>query len=261
MLNRREFNKTVAGLATFLGLPAASLANFKESTVNEKKEKVDWRVEEIKKCSKDFEHFCSYLKVPNPFKGYVPLKLYDFQKEYFNCLEKDRFCIGVKPRSVGHTSLNCAYSLWKMFFKEKRCMIVTSSPLHVSNTFRFMYHSLPQWLRMSAVEPLTSKGIFDHSPQHELGWGKLNICSPQSMGYKGQTIHYLFVDEPAYMYNMDQNWKIMFPMLSSGACCSIISSVTSLKHVKGERGDWFMTLYEEAKRKENLLKVFDYERI
>jgi hypothetical protein len=204
---------------------------------------------EIKNCAGDFLYFCeTYVKVIHPIRGLVNFKLYDYQKRYVKALADHRFVIAPKFRQGGFTTLTCAWLLWRFLFKQDEAnMVMTKSDreaCYTSSTVRRMIDYLPEFLK-----PKMSK-CNDHSLVSEDTNCKMWFLTCEAAC--GRAINYLFIDEPAFIKDMDKHWKAMYPVLSTGGHCIATSSVN------GAEG-WFFETVKGAFEKKNDFFLFTAE--
>jgi hypothetical protein len=66
----------------------------------------------------------------------------------------------------------------------------------------------------------------------------------------GKFINYLIIEESAFIKDMEENWKALFPCISHGGNCIAMSTVN------GNHG-WFYDGYTRAKNNQNSFSVFD----
>ncbi len=193
---------------------------------------------ELFKCAQSFEYFCeTYLKLVHPKHGLVPFKLYPYQKQVIELLRENRFVVGLKFRQGGFSSLMVAWYLWRCMFQfDESNMILCNydreaiSKNHIARTF---IEHLPDWLK-----PKLSKHN-DHLMIFEETGCKLFFRTPEAAC--GRSIQNLYIDEAAYIPDLDKHWKAMWPVLSNGGHCCVISSANGT-------GNWFHEVYTGAEK-------------
>lgn len=196
---------------------------------------------EFKKCAESFAYFCeTYVRIEHPLRGLIPFKLYDFQKRYVELIESKRFLINKKFRQGGFSTVNAVWLLWLSMFKlDKRSMIATKTDRMAcehSWIIRSVIKWLPEWLQPK----------LDKENDHEIHFEETN-CSIYFFAFeasKARALDYLFVDEAAFIKDMDQHWKCMFPTLSCGGNCVVTSTPN------GNKG-WFHDVYMGSVNGEN----------
>jgi phage FluMu gp28-like protein len=92
----------------------------------------------------------------------------------------------------------------------------------------------------------------DKNTQHE----KLFIETASQLSFytvvsaKGRGCTHVYIDEAAYIKNMDEEWRALHPVLSCGGRCYVLSTVNGV-------GNWFEKTYHGAVKKENAFHVYD----
>lgn len=205
---------------------------------------------ELRKCAEDFVYFCeNYVKIIHPVHGLVSFTLYPYQKRYVKALQDNRLLICKKFRQGGFTTLNCAWALWKcMFCFDKTIMICCPTDRHVtwmhSPTIDKMLNELPDWLK-----PKMAKQN-DHQKHFEDTRCKIFIYKLETEKTRGRHLDYVFIDEAAFIANMDKHWKEIYPTITAGGKCCAISSTN------GTQNNWFHDIYTAAEKMQNNFKIF-----
>lgn len=192
----------------------------------------------------DFHKFAMILKAGHPFKGSVTPCQYDFQKRWINHLEANQFSIGSKFRQGGFTTNTLAYLLWKCMYRiEERVLVMTRSDrcaLDCSAVVRRFINTMPL-----AYRPLTSK-CNDHQIQFSETGSTIHFYVPEAAC--GRSVSLLFIDEAAFVPDMDRYWKGLYPVVCQGRV--IVVSTPKKK-------SWFNKTLIDAKNLEN--KFVPYE--
>lgn len=201
---------------------------------------------EIKNCAESFVYFCEkYIKVHHPLRGLVPLTLHNYQKRYAEFLDSNRFVIAKKFRQGGFTTVTLAWLLWRFLFKlDERNMVMSKTDREAVNCgwiVRHMLRELPDFL-----QPNLSKQN-DHTLECDELNNRLTFHTPEAAC--GRALDHLFIDEPAFIKDMHQHWKAMYPTLSTGGHCIAVSTPN------GKYG-WFYDIYNLAETGRNEFKVF-----
>lgn len=178
-------------------------------------------------------------------RGLIPFKLFDFQKRYVGDLEKHRFVIATKFRQGGFTTTTVAWLLWRSLFKvDESSMVMSKMDREAINTCWIARHflkNLPDFLR-----PEMEKET-DHELQFKDTNCRLSFYTP--VAACGRALNYLFIDEAAFIKDMDQHWKAVYPTLSTGGHAIVLSTVNGV-------GNWFEETYFLAQKKENNFHIF-----
>lgn len=183
------------------------------------------------RCAKSFEHFCSYLKIHHHTKGEIAFDLYLYQKRLIEFYERNNFVIAKKFRQGGFTTVTLAYFLWLAVFRPSSNYGVISrtdrEARYHGKILRRLIESLPTWLK-----PETT-ACKDHLIELKNG-SKITLRTPSAT--VGCAFDFIFIDEPAFIGDMDKHWKALYPTISNGGKCIAISTPN------GDEG-WFYDMY------------------
>lgn len=206
------------------------------------KEKVK---EEIKKCGRDPVHFIkNFCKITHPEKGIIPFKLFDFQEQCVADFEDFRFNIVLKGRQLGLSTVVAGYIAWMLLFRRQKSVLVVATKLEVASNLvkkvKNMIKHVPDWLRIAEIS-------VDNRTSFELNNGSwIKASSTSESAGRSEALSLLVVDEAAFVEDMDELWKSIFPTLSAGGRCIAISTPNGV-------GNWFHETYTSA---ENLTNDF-----
>lgn len=205
---------------------------------------------EFAKCSLDFFYFAhKYVKILHPKRGLVPFICYKYQHHVVSDFESYRFSMLSKFRQAGLTTLAELWGLWKCIFHEDQQIVLISKTdaeaVKAGEIIDRARDHLPTWL-----QPSPEGKWNDHKKEfHETG-SCLSFCSPERA--RGLAITYLIVDEAAFIPEMDKHWKAIYPTLSTGGNCIIISTVNGL-------GNWYERYYHKSKRTGKPFHIIDLD--
>lgn len=209
--------------------------------------KAEW--DEILKCRKDFGYFAGkYLKIIHPKKGLINFKLYDFQKKVVGDFEDYNYNIVKKFRQAGLTTVASLWLLWKcLFYTDQRCMILSKSDREakaVGKTVAAAKKELPPFL-----QPIMNNDN-DHEKEFLETGSAMWFFTPSAA--RSRALTYLVIDEAAFIPQMDEHWKAMYPTLSTGGNCIVISTVHGI-------GNWYEETYTNARDKKNQFHVINLD--
>jgi hypothetical protein len=106
--------------------------------------------------------------------------------------------------------------------------------------------NLPSWL-----QPKKKEGKWnDHIKQFTDTGSSIKFHSP--VAARGKAVTFLIIDEAAFIADMESHWKAMWPVLSTGGSCVVVSTVNGL-------GNWYEQTYHEAKENINKFNVIDLD--
>lgn len=202
--------------------------------------------EEYKKCEESCEYFIlNYIDIRHPVRGIVPFSLYPFQKRIVSEISNNRFNIIRKFRQAGVTTIMCAYALWYIIFKKNKNVMVVSIGERESNAFLervvLMYDNLPSFLKPE----ITKKNVHNFM----LSTGGSIKSQPAGAG-RGEGVSLLIIDEAAFIEKMREFWKAIYPTISTGGECVMLSTVNGMSNV-------YYDTYNNASKGKNPFNVID----
>ena len=205
---------------------------------------------EIVKCVESFPYFCQkYIKILHPTKGLIPLVLFKYQARCITEYEEHRFNIISKFRQGGLTTVTLLYGLWKCMFElDRQIMTLSKTDREAVGTGMMVDRAvdyMPLWLK-----PKKDGKWNDHLKQFPDTGGALQFYSPEAA--RGKSVTFLIIDEAAFIPDMESHWKAMWPVLSTGGSCVLVSTVNGL-------GNWYEETYTNAKEGKNKFHVIDLD--
>lgn len=191
-------------------------------------------ISEIKKCALSFAYFCkTYVKFADHEKGLINFELRPYQEEILNLFNTHQRVLVNKCRQGGFTKFNALWSLWTCLFSlGKRVMIIHKTDREAWQNgawIRRVIQELPTWM-----QPVLSK-----ENDHELRFDDTD-CVLSNYKWEascGRAIDYLFVEEAAFVKDMEQHWNAIVPTIYRGKAF-IVSTPN------GKKNNWF---YETCK--------------
>jgi len=197
--------------------------------------------EEFAKCKDDFTYFAkTYIKITHPKRGLIPFEIHDYQKKLVKTYEDQRFVIAKKFRQGGITTLTVMWLLWKcMFASEQRIFFACKTnheAIHVGKLITLAIDNMPEWLKPRLTV----------NNQHEKKFAMTNsqIYFGVFHAARSKALTHLVVDEAAFISNMEEHWKAMYPTLSVGGRAIILSTVNGF-------GNWFANTWFAAEEGKN----------
>jgi hypothetical protein len=200
---------------------------------------------DIERCADDFVFFCeNYCKLLLPNGELFSFKLYEYQKSFINAMENNRFLIATKFRQGGFTTLGTLWFLWNCVFKpDQRCMIVNktdSESRYCMDIVNVVIENLPDSLKVDTIK----------NNMHEIHFTNGSILSSFTFeASRGRTITKLFVNEAAFFKDMEYVWKCLYPCISEGSSCCVVSTPY-------ENKGWFYDTYKDALQGKNSFKIW-----
>ncbi len=205
----------------------------------------------ISRCLIDPAFFIkTFCKIQHPIKGVVPFKLFPFQEELIQTVIDNPYVVVNKSRQLGISTVSAAFCLWYCMFHETKNILVIATKRDVAKNFvdkcKFMYDNLPEGLKKFA--PLS----IDNA--QEVGFGhtnsKIKAVGTSKDAGRSEALSWLFVDEAAFIKDMDDIWTSIWPTLSTGGRCMMLSTPEGTSNV-------FYQTYAQAKSGENDFMAVD----
>jgi hypothetical protein len=105
---------------------------------------------------------------------------------------------------------------------------------------------LPTWL-----QPPKNEGKWnDHHKHFSDTGGNMRFSTPERA--RGLAVTYLILDEAAFIPEMEKHWKAMYPTLSTGGNCIVISTVNGY-------GNWYEKMYHQAEKGRNKFHIINLD--
>jgi hypothetical protein len=210
----------------------------------------DRQRKETIKCINSFEYFChKYVKILHPTKGLIPFILYNYQRKVIRDYEDNRFNIISKFRQGGLTTVTLLWGLWRcMFDTDQQVMLLSKTDREATDIGMMVDRSVenfPGWMK-----PAKEGKWNDHLKQFKQTGGAIKFYSPEAA--RGKSVTFLIIDEAAFIPDMETHWKAMWPVLSTGGSCTLVSTVNGL-------GNWYHSTYIDGKEGRNKFHVIDLD--
>jgi len=208
------------------------------------------RKKELIKCAESFDYFChKYVKILHPMRGLIPFVLFKYQRKTIRDYENYRFNIISKFRQGGLTTVTLLWGLWRCMFQlDQQIMLLSKTDREATDIGMMIDRScenMPEWLK-----PRKDAKWNDHLKMFTDTGSALKFYSPEAA--RGKSVTFLIVDECAFIDDMEKHWKAMWPILSTGGSCTLVSTVNGL-------GNWYEQTYNEAKEGLNKFHVIDLD--
>lgn len=208
------------------------------------------RKKEIIKCTESFSYFChKYVKILHPMRGLIPFILFKYQKKTIHDYENNRFNIISKFRQGGLTTVTLLWGLWRCMFQlDQQIMLISKTDREATDIGMMVDRScenMPEWLK-----PKKDAKWNDHLKMFTDTGSACKFYSPEAA--RGKSVTFLVVDEAAFIDDMEKHWKAMWPILSTGGSCTLVSTVNGL-------GNWYEQTYHDAKEGNNRFNIIDLD--
>jgi phage FluMu gp28-like protein len=207
---------------------------------------MDW-AEEIAKCHNDFCYFAeNYIKILHHKQGLIPFHLYDYHKRLVKAYNDNRFVIVKKFRQAGFTTLTALYGLWRCAFHlDQRFMFISKTEREVWYISRIVERAMDYL-------PLELQPVMLRNNDHTRDFADSGSCMNFSMFQAGcgRSSTHLVIDEPAFIPDMWEQWKALYPTISTGGKCFAVGTPNGM-------GNWFEKVYHGAEQGQNNFEVFE----
>jgi hypothetical protein len=220
------------------------LANDKQRDELEKLyQELEWR-----RCAEDPYYFLSryvYIESERDSRGKELFKLWDYQEEALDTFIRDRFCVVLKSRQLGFTTLAMAYALWLCLFKPRANVLLLSKSQDSADKnlgmARYAYSFLPEWMKARGpkLDGDAAKQIVFLAPDGSSNRIK-SFAGTKTAG-AGETASLVILDEFALMEDPGNTYRTIKPTTDAGGKLIIISTA------RGSNNQ-FARIYRDAKR-------------
>lgn len=191
------------------------------------RKKIAWTQEQVQewlKCANDPIYFAEkYIKIVHVDRGFIPIVLYDYQKEIIEKLQNNRRVTVVTSRQAGKTTTAAAIILHYILFNDHKTVALLANKgdaaREILERVKNAYEALPDWLQQGVEE--WNKG----SISLENGC-KVIAAATSSSAIRGKSISLLYIDEAAFVDNWDEFFASVFPTISSGETTKILFTST-----------------------------------
>jgi hypothetical protein len=195
---------------------------------------------EILSCGKDPSYFINnYIKIAHPLKGMIPFNLYPFQKDVLDNFCSHRFNIVLKARQLGISTTTAGYIAWLLLFHRNKNVVVMATKLQTAANLvkkvKLALKHVPSWMMISNI-------VVDNKNSFELDNGsQVKAISTSGDAGRSEALSLLVIDEAAIVEGIEELWAGLYPTLSTGGDCIIVSTPNGV-------GNLFHKLYSEAEQ-------------
>lgn len=201
--------------------------------------------DELQRCANDVVYFLSnYVKIVHPDRGTVNFEPYEFQKDFIQLMNDERFVIGKLARQCGKSTVMLGYILHYILFNTtKQVAILANTHQNAKKLMRQlkdMLQDVPMWLQQGVMKWDTQEIILENKSRVIA-----RATAPDAI--RGETINLVLLDEFAFVEpNMaDDFYTSVFPTISAGNTTKlfIISTPKGMNH--------FHKIWVDAEKSEN----------
>jgi len=172
-----------------------------------------------------------------------PIQLFDYQVRYMRHLSENKRTIAPKFRQGGFSTINVLYSIARCMRSEKERILMVTGRDRAARELSF--------IAQTAIENSdVIKSKISHQNDYRIEFTNgARITFAPTMATVGHQCSFLFVDEAAFIQDMNTHWLAMYPALATGASCCLVSSVNG--------NNWFGQRLTEARNRENDFSLFE----
>ena len=200
--------------------------------------------EEYIKCAASPAYFMKkYCYIQHPKRGRIQFNLYPFQEKVLTLFQENPYSIVLKSRQLGISTLAAGYSLWLMLFHQDKNVLCIATKQETAKNMvtkvRFMYDSLPSWLREK------DKPAEDSKLTLRLNNGsQIKATAASSDAGRSEAVTLLIIDEAAFISNISEIWASAQQTLATGGGCIALSTPYGT-------GNWFHQTWTKSEMGEN----------
>lgn len=188
---------------------------------------INWTPELLQewlKCFEDPIYFAEkYIKIVHVDHGFIPIELYDYQKEIITTMNNYRNTVVLTSRQAGKTTTAVVVILHYILFNEHKLVGLLANKgdaaREILNRIKLAYEALPEWLQQGIEE--WNKG----SISLENGC-KVIAAATSSSNIRGKSCSLLYIDETAFIENWEEFFASVYPTISSGETTKMLFTST-----------------------------------
>jgi len=202
----------------------------------------------LRNCRRSPAYFLTtFGKITHPIRGKIPFTLYDFQGRVVSDFVKNLCNIVLKSRQMGISWLVSGFVLWlAMFFEEKNILMISikkQAAKRLLDKVKYLYDNLPDWMRLAIIEDTQTCIKFSNGSRIE------SIPTSEDAG-RSEGVSLVVIDEAASVRWIKEIWKAVYPTISTGGMCVLISTPKGM-------GEFFQKMWTKAiSRKNNFNPIF-----
>jgi hypothetical protein len=207
-------------------------------------------IAEFIKCADDIEYFAeNYIKVITVDKGFVPIKLFDYQREIIRAFNDNRYVVVNTARQMGKSVTAVIIILHYILFNKHKLVAILSNKakgaMEVLYKIKTAYEALPKWLQQGIVEWNKGTIILENG-------SKVIAEATTGNSARGLAVNIAYIDEAAFIENWDEFFTSVYPTISSGDTTKLLLTSTpkGLNHffqvVEGAKAGTNGYVYVEA---------------
>jgi len=173
------------------------------------------RIRELENCVNSERYFIeNYVKIIDPDRGRTFFDLRDYQDEFLDLCQNNRFVVGMMARQAGKSVLISAHAFYYSIFNNDKfigiCSNKEKSAKNILRKIKLMYKECPLWLKPGVVEWNQLSVEFDNGT-------RIEVSATSEDSLRGSTCNLLILDEFAFVpkSQAESFWSSNYPTLSA----------------------------------------------
>lgn len=171
-------------------------------------------VKEIKKCRRNFRHFCKYLRIVNKSGKLMVLKPNSAQRRFLKAQEDNPHTYVLKARQLGLTTIIAAYNFWKAALNPNHRVLVIAHTHEAAESifkiYRRFYLNLPSFMQAPTIAANVREIEFSHG-------GLIKVTSAGSGSARGSTYNSIHCSEFAFYKDINETVASAFQTAADDA--------------------------------------------
>lgn len=182
------------------------------------------QVAEYRKCKKDPKYFIkNYVKIQDLERGFVYFDLYDFQNDMLDIFHTNRMSIFNCCRQIGKTTIVAGYILHYMIFNSEKSVAIVAhqrdQAKEILERIQRAFETLPLWIQPGVRTYNKTSMRFDNG-------SKVLAAASGSSSVRGKSFSLLYVDEMAFIDDIETFWEATYPTVASSFTSKVIITST-----------------------------------
>ncbi len=189
--------------------------------------KIEWTHEQVleyARCKQDPIYFAEkYIKIVDVDRGFVNIKLYDFQKDIITKFNNNRKTIVNSSRQIGKTTTATVIILHYILFNDSKQVALLANKgaaaREILDRIQSAYEALPLWIQQGIKE--WNKGSVTLENK-----SKIIASATTGSACRGKSFALLYIDETAFVEGWDEFAGAVLPTITSGKKTKILYTST-----------------------------------
>ena len=178
------------------------------------------KIKEYKKCSEDPIYFIEkYMKIISLDDGLIPMKLWDFQKDYIRHINEHRFNVVLAARQSSKSTSSIAFLLWySLFHADKTIFLLANkgdTARELFGRFTLALENIPFFLQPGTKALNKSTVEFSNNT-------KVMARATSASSIRGNSASVIMIDEMAFIENAEEFMRSTYPVITAGKSTKVI---------------------------------------